>query len=119
MFGFGEDKKKKKAKKPSNVFRKCKTEGYIEVYHEYLLELVKEMESKSTLRDRSPGGVTKSRSSSVQMLDSLLCWMFQRKKPFWMLGTNENEWKRWVVLKKNHWIIDEKIRAELIREKMI
>ena len=117
MFGIGKDKKKKK--KPSNVFRKCRTKGYVEVYHSYLLEVSREMASKSALQDRAPGGVSRSSSSSVQMLDSLLCWMFQRKKPFWMLGVDETEWKKWIALREDHWIVDEELRYKLLKERKI
>ncbi len=119
MFGFGENKEKKKKKKPANVFRRCRTKGYQEVHQMYLFDLAREMETKSTLRDTSPNDISQSRSSSVQILESLMCWMSQRKEPFWTILSDKDEWIKWIALREDHWIVNEAKRTQLLKEKKI
>jgi len=119
MFGIGEDKDNKKIKKPENVFRKCKTTGYKEVYYDYLLDVDQEMKVKTTLKDSSPTSLSQSSSSSVQMLEHLMCWMFMRQKPFWISGEKQDQWKKWIALKEDHWIVNNEVRSQLIKEKVI
>lgn len=121
MFGFGEDKnkKKKKSKKPKNVFRKSKTKGYKDVHQLYLFDIAREMEIKTFLRDASPSDVSPSRSSSVQMVESLMCWMSQRTEPFWTIFGDKGEWRKWIALREDHWIVNEEKRIQLLKEKKI
>lgn len=114
MFGIGEKKKKKKKRvSPSNVFRKSKTKGYKEVHMLYLMEQLQWIRSNTTLSHRSGG------SPSVNMLDHLLTWMAMRKKPWYLFTVDESDYKNWVSLREDHWILNDAIRPELIRRKMI
>jgi len=118
MVDFG-DKKKNNKFHESTVFKKSKKKGFIQVHSAYLLQELQWMKQKTTLRDCQPSNISGERSSSCQMIDHLLFWMAQRKKPIELFWVNEYRWKQWIDLKKDHWIVDHNKRSEMLKKGLI
>ena len=111
---FGKKKvKNKKYGKATNVFKKSKTKGYIQVHMMYLMDELSWIRKNTTQVNVSSG------NSSVVMVENLVAWMAMREKPKFMFWVAEKEWKNWVTLREDHWLIDHTKRAELIKQKQI
>lgn len=110
--------KKTAPKKPSvqggTVIRKSSVTGFVQVHMVYLIDELSWIKKNTKL----PKMGSKP-SISVQMVDTLLTWMGMRKKPWWNFWTDEKEWKNWVNLRKDHWLVDHNIRTELVKKRLI
>lgn len=103
-------------KKNEVLIKKSKLKGYVQVHMSYLMEEFNWIKKNTTLRGRD--GTTRT-SPNIQMVDHLLIWMGSRKKPWWKFLTNETEWKQWVTLREDHWLMNHDVKAELIAKKLI
>ena len=108
-----QEKITKHARKGGNLFKKSKIKGYVNVHVIYLIEQIDWIKKNTTQKDNMGASLT------VTMVEHLLTWMAMRKKPAWMFGVDEKDYKNWIDLEKGHWLVDEKIRPELIRKKLI
>lgn len=106
-------KSDKKPHKDSSVFRDSNVKGYVQVHISYLLEELEWLKNNTKLT------LGTNKNPNVEMLDHLLTWMAQRKKPLWMIFTDERKWKQWVTLKKDHWVVNHNIREELMKKGML
>ena len=101
-------------KKESSVFKKSRARGFMKVHISYLLEELDWIRANTTL---SSGNV--KNSPSVMMVDDLLTWAGLRRKPIWMFFVNNRDYKQWIELREDHWLLDHSQRAELVKNKMI
>lgn len=101
-------------RKESSVFKKSRIKGYIKVHISYLLEELDWIRSHTTFNS---GNI--KRSPTVMMVDGLLTWMGLRKKPIYLLFVNNRNYRQWIDLREDHWLMDHAQRAELLKKKMI
>lgn len=108
---FGNKDQNKKFKEVS-VLKPSSKRGYIWVNVSYLLIEHDWIKNNSKLsKVVYLGNVSKS----VYMVGSLISYMFQRKKPLFCFKS-EREYKRWILLRKDHWLIDHDVRVKLLAE---
>ncbi|MBR9705546.1 hypothetical protein GOV14_00785 [Candidatus Pacearchaeota archaeon] len=115
MLDFGSKKQNKKFKTES-VLKESSKRGYIWVNPGYLLQEHEWIKRNTTLPKMTQCGNT---SPSVYMISNLMTYMFQRQKPWWMIWKSDEEYKRWILLRKDHWIVDHQIREELLKQRKI
>ena len=105
-------KSDKQPRKNSSVFKDSDLKGYIQVNISYLLEELEWLKNNTKV-------TSMGKNPNVEMLDHLLTWMAQRTKPLWMIFTDEREWRQWIELKEDHWIVNHNIRDELMKKNML
>ena len=101
-------------RKEGSVLKKSRIKGYVKVHISYLLEELDWIKKNTKL---SSGNI--KRSPTVMMVDGLLSWMGLRKKPIWLCLVSDRDYKQWIDLREDHWLIDHSKRAELLKQKAI
>jgi len=110
---FG-NKKKNKIFKDASVLKSSRKRGYIWVNPTYLISEYEWIKKNTTLPPCVSGV-----SHTVYMVNSLMTYMFLRVKPIWMFWKTEDEYKRWILLREDHWLIDHSVRNRLLLQKLI
>ena len=101
----------------NTVLRKSSKKGYIWVNGTFLLTEYEYMKRNTTLKG-SDG--TANSSPNVVMIDHLMKYMYERKVPWYVWGEKARlEYKRWILLRKDHWLVDHNVREEMIRKRLI